>query len=284
MKEYRSVKYNLSIKESFNIRCRSVIWKRFESSKNKSQPLNYKEKNGLRFLFAVKFCIAKRNFVRAFKPYDIKDVLEQYAAGHADMLAKIRMMDHRLEKIQANSSSIRAQHDIKFNCGNHLNRLEYELQKMQININDLIHYQNDSRQIIENLLKYLLDQQRLLYTNSCPVMRKATLANINDNNFKLKTNAICNICFDTKQRMDKILAKFNELNLITKIDQTFETMNRDLFTHVKCNHHQYYFPCSFHHYNHYYHHHHQMPNFYCRSPSDNNSFGSFKKHRRRQSM
>jgi hypothetical protein len=64
----------------------TVTWKLYLSPNSKIHSLSYEEKNAIRFIRIVKYLIARRNFNKVFKPYDIKDVLEQYAAGHADVL------------------------------------------------------------------------------------------------------------------------------------------------------------------------------------------------------
>ncbi|KAI2811249.1 Potassium voltage-gated channel sub KQT member 4 [Blomia tropicalis] len=141
---------------------RSIIWKRFGTgaNKGKSRPLVHKEMNAIQFMFAVKLCIAKRDFVKAFKPYDIKDVLEQYAAGHADMLAKIRIMDHRLEKIQSNNVSAKVQHEFRLRFASHLTKLEFEIQRIQFNMAELLQTQNSTKVLFENLMKYLINHKQ----------------------------------------------------------------------------------------------------------------------------
>ena len=47
-------------------------------------------KNVIRSMQKLKYLVAKKQFRELRKPYDVKDVMEQYSQGHINMMQKIK--------------------------------------------------------------------------------------------------------------------------------------------------------------------------------------------------
>ena len=47
--------------------------------------------------------VAKRKFKATLRPYDLKDVMGQYSAGHADMIGRIRSLQNKVDQLTSRS-------------------------------------------------------------------------------------------------------------------------------------------------------------------------------------
>ncbi|XP_032898036.1 potassium voltage-gated channel subfamily KQT member 2 isoform X2 [Amblyraja radiata] len=56
-------------------------------------------KVSIRALCIMKFLVSKRKFKESLRPYDVMDVIEQYSAGHLDMLSRIKNLQSRIDMI-----------------------------------------------------------------------------------------------------------------------------------------------------------------------------------------
>ncbi|XP_042319791.1 potassium voltage-gated channel subfamily KQT member 2 isoform X8 [Sceloporus undulatus] len=63
-------------------------------------------KLSIRAVCVMRFLVSKRKFKESLRPYDVMDVIEQYSAGHLDMLSRIKNLQSRVDQIVGRGPSM----------------------------------------------------------------------------------------------------------------------------------------------------------------------------------
>ncbi|XP_072242349.1 potassium voltage-gated channel subfamily KQT member 1 [Leuresthes tenuis] len=61
------------------------------------QELSHAQRSAVKVLRRMQYFVARRKFQQARKPYDVRDVIEQYSQGHLNMMVRIKELQRRLD-------------------------------------------------------------------------------------------------------------------------------------------------------------------------------------------
>ncbi|CAL8352626.1 unnamed protein product [Merluccius merluccius] len=92
-------------------------------------------RRAIRVIQRMRYFVAKKKFQQARKPYDVRDVIEQYSQGHLNLMVRIKELQRRLDQSLGKqtlfqTSSERAKDNGTNTIGSRLNRMEEKITHM----------------------------------------------------------------------------------------------------------------------------------------------------------
>ncbi|XP_034142877.1 potassium voltage-gated channel subfamily KQT member 1.1 [Esox lucius] len=89
----------------------------------------------IQVILRMRFFVSKKRFQQARKPYDVRDVIEQYSQGHLNLMVRIKELQRRLDQSLGKltlfqTSSDKAKDKGTNTIGSRLNRMEEKIQHM----------------------------------------------------------------------------------------------------------------------------------------------------------
>ncbi|CAF1485202.1 unnamed protein product [Didymodactylos carnosus] len=103
-------------------------------------------KNAIRFMRKAKYFVARRKFREALRPYDVTDVIEQYSTGNVDMLARMKYLQLRLDKVLGSSKTADS-YESGLSLASRIVKIERQVEGLDVKVDKLCQLANN---VLEN--------------------------------------------------------------------------------------------------------------------------------------
>ncbi|KAM4572613.1 potassium voltage-gated channel subfamily KQT member 1 [Odontesthes bonariensis] len=75
----------------------AMVQDSFSTQQLNSTRLSHAQRSAVKVLRRMRYFVARSKFQQARKPYDVRDVIEQYSQGHLNMMVRIKELQRRLD-------------------------------------------------------------------------------------------------------------------------------------------------------------------------------------------